>query len=245
MLRLRLQAPFAVCRTFAAGWYRPTASFLTPSAAYGLLLNAAAIESRVYEHDPAHNGRVPASLTRADLPSMRIALGVPANAKLPTVQSVFQQLHNYPVGAQAGVPADMAMGNKNNISPVRREMLVGLNVVIAVDTDADLEDRIVRGLRGELNLGRYGVLFVGDNAFMPDRFEIDVKPAAVRWYRRVAANTTGGPTAGMTRLTLRIDRADLSRTTSDLFAPAEQDDATLDPPDNAWSEVGPDNPTRG
>ena len=33
------------CRTFTAGWYRPTATFLTPSAAYGLLLNLAGIES--------------------------------------------------------------------------------------------------------------------------------------------------------------------------------------------------------
>ena len=32
MLALYIEAPFAVCRTFTAGWYRPTATFLTPSA---------------------------------------------------------------------------------------------------------------------------------------------------------------------------------------------------------------------
>ena len=41
MLCLYVQAPFAACRTFTAGWYRPTATFLTPSAAYGLILNVA------------------------------------------------------------------------------------------------------------------------------------------------------------------------------------------------------------
>ena len=35
MLALYVEAPFAAFRTFTAGWYRPTAAFLTPSAAYG------------------------------------------------------------------------------------------------------------------------------------------------------------------------------------------------------------------
>ena len=40
MLLLYIKAPFAAFRTFTAGRYRPTAPFLTPSAAYGLVLNA-------------------------------------------------------------------------------------------------------------------------------------------------------------------------------------------------------------
>ncbi len=36
MFILYVQAPFAAFRTFRTGWYRPTATFLTPSAAYGL-----------------------------------------------------------------------------------------------------------------------------------------------------------------------------------------------------------------
>ena len=72
MLCLYLQAPFAACRTFTAGWYRPTATFLTPSAAYGLLLNIAGIESRLYEHDPSHDGSAPATLTRSGLPAARL-----------------------------------------------------------------------------------------------------------------------------------------------------------------------------
>ena len=46
MLCLYLQAPFAALRTFTAGSFRPTADFITPSAAYGLLLNVAGIEMR-------------------------------------------------------------------------------------------------------------------------------------------------------------------------------------------------------
>ena len=45
MLHLRLKAPFGAFRTFTAGSYRPTAPFITPSAAYGLILNVAGIES--------------------------------------------------------------------------------------------------------------------------------------------------------------------------------------------------------
>jgi CRISPR-associated protein Cas5/DevS len=75
MLAIYVEAPFAVCRTFTAGWYRPTATFLTPSAAYGLLLNLAGIETRLREEDPAHRGSVPATLTRRGLPSAKLALG--------------------------------------------------------------------------------------------------------------------------------------------------------------------------
>ena len=89
MLCLYLEAPFAACRTFTAGWYRPTATFLTPSAAYGLVLNVAGVESRLREEDERHNGRVPASLTQPGLPTVRIAVGAFADGdgdRFPRVQ---------------------------------------------------------------------------------------------------------------------------------------------------------------
>jgi len=61
MLWLRIEAPFATCRTFTAGWYRPTATFLTPSAAYGLVLNLAGIDSRLREGAEGHDGKTPAT----------------------------------------------------------------------------------------------------------------------------------------------------------------------------------------
>src|SRR5262249_57166213 len=97
MLALYIEAPFAVCRTFTAGWYRPTATFLTPSAADGLLLNIARIESRLREEDDRHDGRTPASLTMPGLPAARIALGavaaVPEPESFPPVQTIYQHLH--------------------------------------------------------------------------------------------------------------------------------------------------------
>src|SRR3982751_3553327 len=100
MLSLYLEAPFAACRSFTAGWYRPTATFLTPSAAYGLILNIAAIDSRLREEDVSHGGKVPASLTAFGLPAVRLAIGVPADGRSiddahPRVQTIYQQLHNY------------------------------------------------------------------------------------------------------------------------------------------------------
>lgn len=239
MLRLYLHAPFAAFRTFTAGWYRPTAAFLTPSAAYGLLLNVAGIESRLYEHEGDHSGNVPTTLTRPDIPACRVAVGVPGGAELPAVQLLFQQLHNYPVGSRAGLSPELAKGNKNNITPVRRELLVNMHAVVAVESteDKELESRIVRGSRGELNEGRYGLPFLGDNNFLPDRIEIITDARPVRWYRRVAPAEEDGPRPSVTRLTTYIDRADMSRTRSTLFAPA--DVATVDPPDDAWATVGP------
>lgn len=240
MLKLHLKAPFAACRSFTAGWYRPTASFLTPSAAYGLLLNVALIESRLTEQDVQHDGKVPTTLMRPDLPRCRVALGVPASVALPRVQSIFQQLHNYPVGKDAGMPPEMAKGSKNNITPVRREFLSDVQAIIAVEAlpeCPELESRILRGLRGELNGGRYGLPFLGDNSFLPDKLSVlDVATPAM-WYEQVSPDRIGGPRPSVTRMTIWIDRADMSRTRSALYAPTGL--PTAEPPDLAWTLIGP------
>src|SRR3954447_17182577 len=106
MLRLYVQASFAAFRTFTAGWYRPTAAFLTPSAAYGLALNLAGIETR------RDDGLSAMTVTRFGLPPARIALGADPAWPLPAIQSLFQQLHNYPVGASGKDRKDDARGNK-------------------------------------------------------------------------------------------------------------------------------------
>jgi CRISPR-associated protein Cas5t len=261
MLVLYVEAPFAVCRTFTAGWYRPTATFLTPSAAYGLLLNLAGIETRLREEDEWHPGSVPTTLTLTGLPRARIALGAAAvrrfreefvevaePERFPRVATVYQQLHNYPVGdakpkGATEKPSVLGMrrakGNKYNITPVRREVLVGLRAVIAVDGNADLEASIRRGLGGESRAGRYGLPFLGDNAFLPDRIDTLEDPQPAHWYERVVADaTTILPRT--TRLTVWIDRAEMSRTTSALFAPTPT--ATTEPPPNAWTSINPPAP---
>lgn len=239
MLCLYVQAPFAACRTFTAGWYRPTATFLSPSAAYGLLLNIAGIESRLREEDSIHDGKTPASLMRPGLPAVRFALGPPPRDgnPFPQVQTVYQQLHNYPVGTSGQERAESAKGNKYNITPIRREFLTDLRAIIAVDGNPDLEDKVRRGLRGEFNANRYGLPFLGDNAFLLDRIEEKPPVPKAHWYERVTEVSGSGPRPHTTRLTILIDRADLSRTTSALYAPAEQASAEI--PEAAWTPINP------
>lgn len=240
MMCLCIQAPFAVCRTFTAGWYRPTATFLTPSAAYGLLLNLAGIESRLREEDAEHDGSVPASLTRPGLPKVRLALGAPAvdeGSPYPSVQTVYQQLHNYPVGSSGKERAESARGNKYNITPVRREFLSNLHAYICLNDNPDLEDRVRRGLRGDFNAGRYGLPFLGDNAFLLDRIEEKPPVPSAHWYEQITESSGSGPRLRTTRLTILIDRAQLARTTSALFAPTEKPSPEI--PDAAWVALAP------
>ncbi len=243
MLWLHVEAPFAACRTFTAGWYRPTATFLTPSAAYGLILNLAGIDSRLREGADSHDGKTPASLTAKGLPEVRLALGatgvdrrtreaIPFDEAFPRVQTVYQQLHNYPVGASGKERAADAKGNKYNITPVRREFLSDLRAVVGIDADAGTLDRVRRGLGGEFP--RYGVPFLGDNNFLLDRAELKDAPGPAYWYAPVT-EAGSGPRPRASRLTVRIDRADLSRTTSQLFAPTE--DAAEIPPADAWVTI--------
>jgi CRISPR-associated protein Cas5t len=257
MLMLYMEAPFAACRTFTAGWYRPTATFLTPTAAYGLVLNVVRIESRLREEELGHPGKVPATLTRPSLPAVRLALGAPAfclvrgrpvpvDDPFPQVQTVYQQLHNYPVGADAGIDPAQTRGSKYNITPVRREVLCRLRAVIALDGNDELERQVRLGLRGEAPGERYGLPFVGDNAYLPDRLgEIDDlqaegwEAAQVHWYERVEPGAAEGPVPRTTRLTTWIDRADLARTTSALFAPGDAMPLLSQPPESAWTPINP------
>lgn len=244
MLWLHVEAPFAACRTFTAGWYRPTATFLTPSAAYGLVLNLAGIDSRLREGAAGHDGKTPASLTAKGLPVMKLALGAPSSPgksrveddpeAFPRVQTVYQQLHNYPVRdtAEEKARAKRTFGNKFNITPVRREFLSDLRAVVGIDADAGILDRVRRGLVGEFP--RYGVPFLGDNNFLLDRAELLDDPKPAYWFVPVTETGTG-PRPRTVRMTIAIDRADLSRTTSTLFAPNE--DAAATPPVAAWTEV--------
>ena len=62
MLTIYLEAPFAAFRVFSAGWYRPTSTFLSPSAAYGLLMNIAGVETRLAEESEEHDGKTPAQV---------------------------------------------------------------------------------------------------------------------------------------------------------------------------------------
>jgi CRISPR-associated protein Cas5t len=235
MLQLRIQAPFAAFRPFTAGWYRPTAAFLTPSAAYGLALNLAGVETR------RDDGLSAMTVTQFGLPRARIAIGADPDHPLPSVQTLFQQLHNYPVGSSGKERKDDAKGSKYNITPVRREFLSGLRAVVVLDFGdlRAIEDRIREGLAGEppRSGARYGLPFLGDNAFLIDRIEVHDTPIPALWFRRIDAGSEGGSVPNSTRLTSWIDRQDMSRTRSDLYAPIEV--ATEEVPESAWTSIDP------
>lgn len=250
MLWLHIEAPFAACRTFTAGWYRPTATFLTPSAAYGLVLNLAGIDSRLREGQEGHDEKTPASLMTKGLPTMKLAIGAiasPGKDKVeedpdafPRVQSIYQQLHNYPVGASGKERADDCKGSKYNITPVRREFLSELRAVVGIDSDEGTLDRVRRGLAGEFP--RYGLPFLGDNNFLLDRAELRDAPGATYWFMPVRESDSGSRPR-TTRLTILIDRADLSRTESALFAPADRQ-PNDQPPPAAWIPINPPETTQ-
>jgi CRISPR-associated protein Cas5t len=238
MLRLYVQAPFAAFRTFTAGWYRPTAAFLTPSAAYGLALNLAGIETR------RDDGLSAMTVTRFGLPPARIALGaIPDEPRgpYPTVQTIYQQLHNYPVGASGKQRKEDAKGSKYNITPVRREFLADLRAIVALDFYQHAEVEVL--IRQALNEGapksatRYGLPFLGDNAFLIDKIQVCNEPVAACWYGRLGDGDDTRPVPHSTRLTIWVDRHDMSGTRTALFAPIEP--ASEEPPEPSWTLIEP------
>ena len=89
-LFLQLDAPFAAFRWLQAGVYRGTSPVIPPSAAWGLALNLAAIETRGGLDEPV-------TPIRPDAPHLDIAVGIVRSGQRSTL---YQQLHSYPVGAR-------------------------------------------------------------------------------------------------------------------------------------------------
>jgi CRISPR-associated protein Cas5t len=232
MLRLRVRAPFAAFRTFTAGAYRPVAAFVTPSAAYGLLLNIGAIETR------RDDGTSPMTVTAAGLPPADIAIGAVA---LPEVQTLYQQLHNYPVGATGKERAEEAKGNKYNIQPIRRELLAGIDAYVCLAGNDQLEERVRSGLREGSGFApggvrRYGVPFLGDNNFLISHLAEERQPLPAYWYRRVERDVAAGAT-NVARLTVWIDRRDMVKTETALYS--RDDEPSLEVPEGAWTAIRP------
>jgi CRISPR-associated protein Cas5t len=233
-LWLRIRAPFAAFRGFQAGVYRATAPIMPPSAAFGLVLNLAGIEMR--DSTPGVT-----TLIRADLPCLQLAIGVPcrevSDSKVvpetaSQVCTLYQQLHSYPVGNSGKDNLKpRTHGAKYWITPVRRELLVDLDMVLGVQADELLIKRVKQGLKGQLDTQRYGLPFAGDNNFLFDQIDILTQPPLTCWYVQMQANDP--PLRSSYRLTVGIDRADNSKTSSFLYAPIEE--PKTEPPQNAWT----------
>jgi CRISPR-associated protein Cas5t len=237
MIALHIQAPFAVFRNFTAGWYRPTASFLTPSAAYGLILNLAGLESR------RDDGQAIMTLTAFDLPPALIAIGAdPDNphGPFPATQSIFQQLHNYPVGSSGKERKDDTKGNKYNITPVRREFLASFRAYILLRSTPELESRVRQGVLGSLDTARYGLPFLGDNSFLIDKIKvIDDAPILAHWYSRIGLDDETEIRPHTTRLTCWVDREEMSKTQVGLFAPTMEAIPIESMPESVWTSINP------
>lgn len=216
-----LQAKFGAFRPFVSGSFRPTAGFITPSAAYGLLMNLAGLDMR------RDDGASVMTLTRKDPPAVRIAVGALAP---PRRHCIMQQLHNYPIGNAGKEHAKATRGAKYNIIPVKRELLSNIRAYIRTAENDSLDAQIIEGLNGNRPRA-YGLPFLGDNNYLIDRFEPVRQPESAWWFEAVAENDDG-IREGATRLTTHIDRADLSKTRSILFAPTEPPQP--DPPERAW-----------
>jgi len=225
MLWLYVQAPFATFRTFTAGSLRPTAPTMTPSAAYGLLLNLAGIEMR---HD---DGKSAMTLIGKGLPDAELAIGSLAEAEQ---HNIFQQLHNYPVGNTGAEHRPACKGSKYNITPVRRAFLSNLRVCLGLRSDAELENQVRKGLAGE-HPARYGLPFVGDNNFLPDRIDLLAGPREARWLMPMTERDDGWAHVEPMRLSITIDRSDMSRTATSLFHLSSQTSAEV--PEEAWVHV--------
>ena len=225
MLRLRVMAPFAAFRPISAGSFRPTADFLTPSAAFGLLLNIAGVEMRGAEENSGGT-----TLIAKDLPPVRLVIGA---CSFPERQQIFQQLHNYPVGTSGKEKADLAKGSKYNIKPVSRAFLSDFDAIIAVEAPG-LESDIRKGLLGK-SCRRYGLPFLGDNSFLPDRLEEALESVVAHWYCTLDHTSSPLEKRRISRLTITINREDMTGTKSRLFAPLK--DASAEIPKTAWVDV--------
>ncbi len=219
---LRVRAPFAAYRGFQAGVYRSTMPVMPPSAALGLVLNLAGIEMRTGLEQVT-------TQIRQDIPHLELAIGA-VDGSESEISTLYQQLHSYPVGSSGKELKEKTHGAKYWIVPVRRELIVGLDIIIGIREFEGLFERIRQGLRGELNDRRYGLPFAGDNNFLFDRIDVMDSPLLTHWYEKMEVDSE--PRKRSQRLTVGIDRLDNSKTTSHLFAPISE--PSIYPPLNAW-----------
>jgi CRISPR-associated protein Cas5t len=246
---IRVKAPFAGYRYFQAGNYRVTMPTMPHSAAYGLVLNLAGIEMRAEKNNMTtliKNSSIDFNFESEEtIPALEIAVG---EVRLCEKNSVYQQLHTYPVG-NSGTEKErqgkirkgenpgpslesLSKGAKFWILPTRREFLINLDVVIGIKSLVDgLKSKVLDGCNGKHQQSRYGLPFAGDNNYLIDFIEINEKPTEMaHWYYPIQQDEI--PETETCRLTVGIDRANNHLITMPVFAITKQKSPS--PPDTAW-----------
>jgi|GEM_PF-2993011 len=118
----------------------------------------------------------------------------------------------------------------------KREFPTNLRVWVVLDGNPELGQKIRAELANSAPV-RYGLPFLGDNAFSLDRLEVRESPPAAHWYYKLSESKIINTSQTATRLTIWIDHQRMSRTQSALFAPLAE--ATTEIPSQAWTEILP------
>ncbi len=168
---------------------------------------------------------------------MRVALGAVPGPKgpFPSIHSLYQQLHNYQSELPARSGRTIPKATSTTSLPCARISRRPCACIV-LDGNPDLEHRIQVSL-STTNSARYGLPFLGDNAFLIDRLEAREIPPVSHWYCHLHHDDVSGSIPHTTRLTIWIDRQDMSKTRSALFAPRQ--DATAEIPVEAWTTIEP------
>lgn len=223
---LKLEAPFGTFRTFCAASFRPTAGFITHSSAYGLILNICGIEMRFEDN------KSEMTLIKEQLPKFSMAI---AAIEFPAEQTMFQQLHNYPVGNTGKEHKPFTKGSKYNIKPVKRAYLSPVKAYLVIADNHEIEMKLEEGINGDVKRS-YGLPFLGDNSFIIDKLDIVTEIVPSHWYVKMNEPDETIIKNRITRMTQKINRADHSKTKTGLFAPLAEPVSEI--PDAAWVNVG-------
>ncbi len=154
----------------------------------------------------------------------------------PTTQVACQQLHNYPVGPAGEEHAPECFGQKYNIQFGKREFLTNLSAAIALDTDEGLLERVRRGVIDGADRPdeKRGVIFLGDRDFEASHVSVTDEIPSAYWYRPIKPDQKIGDVQHSTYLTVRVNRADSSKTISKLFCPISKPSPRI--PAEAWQD---------
>lgn len=219
------EAPQAAFKGLTGGSYRPSYPIMPPTAAWGMILNLARINT-----NRAMEGRNKLSSVKFDLPSGRVAIGVRYH---PTKSTLYTQAHHYLVGSAGKELAAQCHGQKSWIAPVTREILIDLSMVIGVQCSTEIRSRVEAAISGDLKDPRFSIPFAGESGFMFSSLSLVDEPPMAFWYRPVLPGED--PQPGVCSLPVKVDFADSAKSCYRLFAPTENPMPA--PPSGVWVDM--------
>lgn len=213
MIFLYFRAPFGAFKPFQSVEMLATTEFLTYSAAYGLLLGLAGIDSR----DPQ---------VKRQYANARLALGT---MRLPRKGRVFQQLHKYKDKKE--VPR--AKGRKPFIDTYWREFLYDkLEGYIGLEHH-ELERLVMQGVEEPSTLQYWGLPFMGDNNYFIEKLDIVESPMHCQWFHALTqSNEIFGER--LFYLSVWTDYQNSTQSKNSLFYLRQDSSRLLDTASSAW-----------